>query len=245
MKEQHKNVKSTKKKAEKEKFVPAEPENDFGFVAVAAGNGLKDLFKDLGCDNVVSGGQSMNPSTDDIYEAIMATPAKNVLVLPNNKNIIMAANQAAELTEDKDIIVLPTKTIPQGIVALVNYIPDYTAEENKEAMLAELDSVKTGQVTYAVRDTEIDGMQIRQNDYMGIGDKAILAVGTDLKETTMKMIDAMVDEDSAIVSIYYGADETEEHAQEIGKMIEEKYPDVEVEINCGGQPIYYFVISVE
>ena len=145
----------------------------------------------------------------------------------------------------QDIIVLPTKTIPQGIVALVNYIPDYTAEENKEAMLAELDSVKTGQVTYAVRDTEIDGMQIRQNDYMGIGDKAILAVGTDLKETTMKMIDAMVDEDSAIVSIYYGADETEEHAQEIGKMIEEKYPDVEVEINCGGQPIYYFVISVE
>ena len=136
-------------------------------------------------------------------------------------------------------------TDEQPTLTILNYIPDYTAEENKEAMLAELDSVKTGQVTYAVRDTEIDGMQIRQNDYMGIGDKAILAVGTDLKETTMKMIDAMVDEDSAIVSIYYGADETEEHAQEIGKMIEEKYPDVEVEINCGGQPIYYFVISVE
>ena len=205
----------------------------------------RQIFRGLGADYLIEGGQTMNPSTEDMLAAIDHVNADHIFILPNNKNIIMAANQAAELTEDKDIIVLPTKTIPQGIVALVNYIPDYTAEENKEAMLAELDSVKTGQVTYAVRDTEIDGMQIRQNDYMGIGDKAILAVGTDLKETTMKMIDAMVDEDSAIVSIYYGADETEEHAQEIGKMIEEKYPDVEVEINCGGQPIYYFVISVE
>ena len=215
-----------------------------GVLAVVSGNGWKELYEKLHCD-VISGGQSMNPSVQEISLGIENGHYEKYIVLPNNKNIIMAANQAAELTEDKDIIVLPTKTIPQGIVALVNYIPDYTAEENKEAMLAELDSVKTGQVTYAVRDTEIDGMQIRQNDYMGIGDKAILAVGTDLKETTMKMIDAMVDEDSAIVSIYYGADETEEHAQEIGKMIEEKYPDVEVEINCGGQPIYYFVISVE
>ena len=206
---------------------------------------MNEIFRGLGADYLIEGGQTMNPSTEDMLAAIDHVNADHIFILPNNKNIIMAANQAAELTEDKDIIVLPTKTIPQGIVALVNYIPDYTAEENKEAMLAELDSVKTGQVTYAVRDTEIDGMQIRQNDYMGIGDKAILAVGTDLKETTMKMIDAMVDEDSAIVSIYYGADETEEHAQEIGKMIEEKYPDVEVEINNGGQPIYYYVISVE
>ena len=222
-----------------------EPRKPVGFITVSIGDGMNDIFKELGVDYIIEGGQTMNPSTEDMLTAIDHVNADHIFILPNNKNIIMAANQAAELTEDKDIIVLPTKTIPQGIVALVNYIPDYTAEENKEAMLAELDSVKTGQVTYAVRDTEIDGMQIRQNDYMGIGDKAILAVGTDLKETTMKMIDAMVDEDSAIVSIYYGADETEEHAQEIGKMIEEKYPDVEVEINCGGQPIYYFVISVE
>ena len=223
----------------------AEPKKPMGFIAVSIGEGMNEIFRGLGADYLIEGGQTMNPSTEDMLAAIDHVNADHIFILPNNKNIIMAANQAAELTEDKDIIVLPTKTIPQGIVALVNYIPDYTAEENKEAMLAELDSVKTGQVTYAVRDTEIDGMQIRQNDYMGIGDKAILAVGTDLKETTMKMIDAMVDEDSAIVSIYYGADETEEHAQEIGKMIEEKYPDVEVEINCGGQPIYYFVISVE
>ena len=222
-----------------------EPRKPVGFITVSIGDGMNDIFKELGVDYIIEGGQTMNPSTEDMLTAIDHVNADHIFILPNNKNIIMAANQAAELTEDKDIIVLPTKTIPQGIVALVNYIPDYTAEENKEAMLAELDSVKTGQVTYAVRDTEIDGMQIRQNDYMGIGDKAILAVGTDLKETTMKMIDAMVDEDSAIVSIYYGADETEEHAQEIGKMIEEKYPDVEVEINNGGQPIYYYVISVE
>ena len=229
---------------ENEPEVPAE-EKEMGFISVSIGEGINEIFRGLGVDYIIEGGQTMNPSTEDMLAAIDHVNADHIFILPNNKNIIMAANQAAELTEDKDIIVLPTKTIPQGIVALVNYIPDYTAEENKEAMLAELDSVKTGQVTYAVRDTEIDGMQIRQNDYMGIGDKAILAVGTDLKETTMKMIDAMVDEDSAIVSIYYGADETEEHAQEIGKMIEEKYPDVEVEINCGGQPIYYFVISVE
>ena len=211
----------------------------------SAGEGLSDIFKDLGADEVIEGGQTMNPSTEDMLNAIEKVNAKNIFILPNNKNIILAANQAVSLVEDKNIFVIPTRTVPQGITALINYIPESSAEDNAKRMTEELDNVKTGQVTYAVRDTEIDGMQIRQNDYMGIGDKAILAVGTDLKETTMKMIDAMVDEDSAIVSIYYGADETEEHAQEIGKMIEEKYPDVEVEINCGGQPIYYFVISVE
>lgn len=250
MREEHqeKLIKDAEKAAARQKEQEAEkeePRKPMGFIAVSIGEGMNEIFRGLGADYLIEGGQTMNPSTEDMLAAIDHVNADHIFILPNNKNIIMAANQAAELTADKDIIVLPTKTIPQGIVALVNYIPDYTAEENKEAMLAELDSVKTGQVTYAVRDTEIDGMQIRQNDYMGIGDKAILAVGTDLKETTMKMIDAMVDEDSAIVSIYYGADETEEHAQEIGKMIEEKYPDVEVEINCGGQPIYYFVISVE
>ena len=157
----------------------------------------------------------------------------------------MAANQAATLVEEKEIIVLPTKTIPQGITALVNFIPDYSVEENKDTMMAEIENVKTGQVTYAVRDTEIDGKTIKQNDYMGIGDKSILSVGQDLKATTLEMVDEMVDEDSAIVSIYYGEDVSEEAAEEIAAVIEEKYPDVEVEINNGGQPIYYYVISVE
>ena len=187
----------------------------------------------------------MNPSTEDMLSAIDHVNADHIFILPNNKNIIMAANQAASLVEDKEIIVLPTKTIPQGIVAMVNYIPDYSAEENKETMLSEIDNVKTGQVTYAVRDTEIDGKVIKQNDFMGIGDKEILSVGTDLKATTLEMIDAMVDEDSAIVSIYYGTESNEEDAEAIGTVIGAKYPDVEVEINCGGQPIYYFVISVE
>ena len=233
------------KEEEKEQQKSKEPRKPMGFIAVSIGEGMNEIFRSLGADYLIEGGQTMNPSTEDMLAAIDHVNADHIFILPNNKNIIMAANQAAELTEDKDIIVLPTKTIPQGIVALVNYIPEYTAEENKEAMLSELDSVKTGQVTYAVRDTEIDGMKIRQNDFMGIGDKAILSVGTDLKETTLQMIDAMVDEDSAIVSIYYGADETEEHARELGDVIEQKYPDVEVEINCGGQPIYYYVISVE
>ena len=248
MREEHEErlIKDAEKAAaQQEEEKKDEPRKPMGFIAVSIGEGMNEIFRGLGADYLIEGGQTMNPSTEDMLDAIAHVNADHIFILPNNKNIIMAANQAAELTEDKDIIVLPTKTIPQGIVALVNYIPDYSAEDNKEAMLAELENVKTGQVTYAVRDTEIDGLQIRQNDYMGIGDKAILAVGTDLKETTLQMIDEMVDEDSAIVSIYYGADETEEHAQELGKAIEEKYPDVEVEINCGGQPIYYYVISVE
>ena len=251
MREEHqeKLIKDAEKLAAQQKeepeHKPEEPRKPIGFIAVSIGEGMNEIFRSLGANYLIEGGQTMNPSTEDMLAAIDHVNADHIFILPNNKNIIMAANQAAELTEDKEIIVLPTKTIPQGIVALVNYIPEYTAEENKEAMLAELDSVKTGQVTYAVRDTEIDGMQIRQNDYMGIGDKAILSVGKDLKETTLQMIDAMVDEDSAIVSIYYGVDETEEHAKELGEVIEQKYPDVEVEINCGGQPIYYYVISVE
>ena len=196
MREEHqeKLIKDAEKAAAQQKEQEAEkeePRKPMGFIAVSIGEGMNEIFRGLGADYLIEGGQTMNPSTEDMLAAIDHVNADHIFILPNNKNIIMAANQAAELTEDKDIIVLPTKTIPQGIVALVNYIPDYTAEENKEAMLAELDSVKTGQVTYAVRDTEIDGMQIRQNDYMGIGDKAILAVGTDLKETTMKMIQAL------------------------------------------------------
>ena len=222
-----------------------EPPKPIGFIAVSIGEGMNEIFRELGADYLIEGGQTMNPSTEDMLEAIENVNAEHIFILPNNKNIILAANQAAELVEDKDIIVLPTRTIPQGIVALVNYIPDYSAEENKEMMLSELDNVKTGQVTYAVRDTELDGIKIHENDYMGIGDDSILAAGTDLKQTTLAMIDKMMTEEAAIVSIYFGQDATEEAASEIGALIEEKYPDVEVEINDGGQPIYYYVISVE
>ena len=253
MREEHqeKLIKDAEKLAEKqkeeEKVAPKadEPRKDMGFISVSIGEGMNEIFRGLGVDYIIEGGQTMNPSTEDMLSAIDHVNADHIFILPNNKNIIMAANQAASLVEDKEIIVLPTKTIPQGIVAMVNYIPDYSAEENKETMLSEIDNVKTGQVTYAVRDTEIDGKVIKQNDFMGIGDKEILSVGTDLKATTLEMIDAMVDEDSAIVSIYYGTESNEKDAEAIGAVIGAKYPDVEVEINCGGQPIYYFVISVE
>jgi dihydroxyacetone kinase-like predicted kinase len=206
---------------------------------------MNNIFRELGCDYIIEGGQTMNPSTEDMLNAIANVNAEHIFILPNNSNIIMAANQAAILTEDKDIIVIPTKTVPQGITALVNYIPDLSAEENKETMTAEIANVKTGQVTYAVRDTELDGFTIKENDYMGIGDKTILSVGTDLKNTTIELLESMIDEDSAIVSIYFGSDASEESASEIAEVIEEKYPDVEVEIHDGGQPIYYYVMSVE
>lgn len=221
------------------------PAKEMGFVSVSIGEGMNEVFRALGVDYLIEGGQTMNPSTEDMLNAIEHVNAKTVFILPNNKNIIMAANQAVDLVEDKQIIVIPTKTIPQGITALVNYIPDHSAEENKEQMMAEIENVKTGQVTYAVRDTEIDGKTIKQNDFMGIGDKSILSVGTDLRATTLEMVDAMVDEDSAIVSIYFGSDSDEDSANELATAIEEKYPDVEVEVNDGGQPIYYYVISVE
>ena len=252
MREEHqeKLIKDAEKVAaqqkEEERAAKAEePRKDSGFIAVSIGEGVNEIFRGLGVDYIIEGGQTMNPSTEDMLEAIDKVNADHIFILPNNTNIIMAANQAATLVEDKEIIVLPTKTIPQGITALVNFIPDYSVEENKDTMMAEIENVKTGQVTYAVRDTEIDGKTIKQNDYMGIGDKSILSVGQDLKATTLEMVDEMVDEDSAIVSIYYGEDVSEEAAEEIAAVIEEKYPDVEVEINNGGQPIYYYVISVE
>ena len=260
MREEHqeKLIKDSQKlaaqqKAEEEAYEAAKadektnnmPAKEMGFVSVSIGEGMNEVFRGLGVDYLIEGGQTMNPSTEDMLNAIEHVNAKTVFILPNNKNIIMAANQAVDLVEDKQIIVIPTKTIPQGITALVNYIPDHSAEENKEQMMAEIENVKTGQVTYAVRDTEIDGKTIRQNDFMGIGDKSILSVGTDLKATTLEMVDAMVDEDSAIVSIYFGSDSDEDSANELAAAIEEKYPDVEVEVNDGGQPIYYYVISVE
>lgn len=260
MREEHqeKLIKDSQKlaaqqKAEEEAYEAAQadektnnmPAKEMGFVSVSIGEGMNEVFRGLGVDYLIEGGQTMNPSTEDMLNAIEHVNAKTVFILPNNKNIIMAANQAVDLVEDKQIIVIPTKTIPQGITALVNYIPDHSAEENKEQMMAEIENVKTGQVTYAVRDTEIDGKTIKQNDFMGIGDKSILSVGTDLMATTLEMVDAMVDEDSAIVSIYFGSDSDENSANELAAAIEEKYPDVEVEVNDGGQPIYYYVISVE
>lgn len=222
-----------------------QPKKNMGFIAVSIGEGMNEIFRGLGADYIIEGGQTMNPSTEDMLTAIEHVNADHIFILPNNKNIIMAANQAATLVEDKEILVIPTKTIPQGITALVNFIPEHTAEENKEGMLEEIALVKTGQVTYAVRDTEIDGKEIKQDDFMGIGDKSILSVGQDLKAVTLEMTDAMIDEDSAIVSIYYGSDATEENAKELQAAIEEKHPDIEVEVNEGGQPIYYYVISVE
>ena len=222
-----------------------EPEKEMGFVAVSIGEGLNEIFRGLGVDYIIEGGQTMNPSTEDVLSAVEKVNAKNVFILPNNKNIILAASQAASLCEDKNIIVIPTKTIPQGITALVNYIPEQTPEENEARMSEEISIVKTGQVTYAVRDTEIDDKTIHQGDYMGIGDKTILSVGADKKEVTMDMIDQMIDEDSALVSIYYGDEATEEEAMEFSDQITEKYPDVEVEVNPGGQPIYYYIVSVE
>ena len=222
-----------------------EPRKEMGFISVSIGAGVNEIFNGLGVDYIIEGGQTMNPSTEDMLNAIDHVNADNIFILLNNKNIVLAANQAASLVEDKKIIVIPTKTIPQGITALINFIPDQSAEENAERMTEELENVKTGQVTYAVRDTVIDDKEIKQGDYMGIGDKSILAVGKDIKSTTEDMVAEMIDEESAIICIYYGEEVTEEDANALGAALEEKYPEVEVEIHFGGQPIYYYVISVE
>ena len=224
---------------------PAMPPKDMGFISVSIGEGINEIFTGLGVDYIIEGGQTMNPSTEDMLNAIEKVNAKTIFILPNNKNIILAANQAASLVEDKQIIVIPTKTVPQGITALINFIPDSTPEENADRMNSEITMVKTGQVTYAVRDTIIDDKEIRQDDYMGIGDSGILSVGQNLEATVHDMVGQLIDEESAIVSVYYGADITEEDAEAIGAKIEENHPDVEVEVHYGGQPIYYYVISVE
>lgn len=229
----------------KEAPVSTEPEKEMGFVAVSIGEGLNEIFKELGVDYMIEGGQTMNPSTEDVLDAIAKVPAKTVFVLPNNKNIILAANQAASLCEDKEVIVLPTKTIPQGITALINFIPEQSAQENEARMNEEIANVKTGQVTYAVRDTVIDDKEIHEGDYMGIGDAGILAVNTDIQAVFLDMIAEMVDEDSAIVSIYYGADVTEADAEALSSAVEEKFSDLEVELQMGGQPVYYYIASVE
>ncbi len=220
-------------------------QKEIGFIAVSAGDGLSEVFRGLGADYMIEGGQTMNPSTEDILNAVEKVAADHVFVLPNNKNIILAANQAAELSEEKKVHVIPTKTIPQGITALINFIPEQTAEENEARMLEEIENVKTGQVTYAVRDTVIDEKEIRQDDYMGIGDKTILAVGKDLAQVTLAMAESMIDEDSAIVSIYYGEDVTEDDANAIAQKIQAVRDELEVEVQYGGQPIYYYLVSVE
>ena len=224
---------------------PAEPRKAMGFIAVSIGAGMNEIFKELGADYIIEGGQTMNPSTEDMLNAIDRVNADTVFILPNNKNIVLAANQAKSLVEEKEIIVIPTKTVPQGITAIINFMPDADAKTNEEAMLEEIKNVKTGQVTYAVRDTHIDDKEIHEGDIMGIGDSGILAVGKDLEETTKELIANLVDEDSELISIYYGEEVSEEDAEKFTEEITELYPDVDVDIQFGGQPIYYYVVSVE
>lgn len=222
-----------------------EPAKEIGFISVSVGQGMGDIFRELGADYLIEGGQTMNPSTEDVLQAISHVNAKNIFIFPNNKNIILAANQARDLTEDKNIIVIPTKTIPQGITALISYVPDKTVEQNTEEMMEAMGNVKTGQITYAVRDTRIDDKEIRQGDIMGIGDHGILAVGKEIEDTAVATVQEMTDEDSEIISIYYGADVSAEDAEQLAERLEDMYPDYDVELNEGGQPIYYYVVSVE
>lgn len=218
---------------------------DFGFISVSVGAGISEIFEGLGVDFIIEGGQTMNPSTEDMLNAIEKVNADTVFILPNNKNIILAANQAASLTEDKKVIVIPTKTIPQGITAAINFVPDISAEENFTNMESEAENVKSGEVTYAVRDTMIDNKTIHQGDFMGIGDKGILSVGKALPEVTTRMLEEMVDDDSELISVYYGSDVTEEDAEGLKSLIEQRFPHCDVELQFGGQPIYYYILSVE
>lgn len=222
-----------------------EPRKQTAFISVTIGDGLSELFKQLGVDVLIQGGQTMNPSTDDMLNAIAEAHAENVFILPNNKNVILAANQAQELTTDCNVFVIPTKTIPQGITAVVSYVPDKSPEDNAADMTEEIESVKTGEVTYAVRDTKIDGVEIKSGDIMGIGDNGILALGSDVSDVVMKMLEKITDEDSELISIYNGSDYSDEAAEALCERIQEAYPDVDVEVNDGGQPIYYIILSVE
>ena len=228
----------------------AEPEvpmehKDTGFIAVSIGEGMNEIFRSLGVDYIIEGGQTMNPSTEDMLNAIEKINADNIFIFPNNKNIVLAANQAKELTTDKNVIVIPTKTVPQGITAIINYVPDVTTEENEAVMTEESSKVATGQVTYAVRDTMIDDKEIHQGDYMGIGDKGILSVGTDLQEVAFEMISEIMKNDYELISIYYGADITEDQANELVSRVEEAFGSCDVELQFGGQPIYSYIVSAE
>lgn len=235
--------------AEKQRKEAAEPEEmpkkEVGFIAVSAGDGIQEIFKGLGVDYVIEGGQTMNPSTADMLDAVEKVNADTVFILPNNKNIILAADQASHMVEDKKIIVIPTKTVPQGITAVINYVPELSVEENTDTMSEEIKSVRTGQVTYAVRDTMIDDKEIKQGDYMGIGDSGILSNGTDMMEVTSRMIEDMMEDDKELISIYYGSEVSEETAGELKDRVEERYPRCDVELQYGGQPIYYYIVSAE
>lgn len=251
MREEHqeKLIKDAEKLAaqqkEEEKTKKSEPRKPMGFITVSIGEGLNEIFRELGADFIIEGGQTMNPSTEDMLNAIDQVHADTVFILPNNKNIVLAANQAKALVEDKEIIVIPTKTVPQGITAIINYMPDADAKANEDAMLSGIENVRTGQVTYAVRDTKIDDKEIHEGDIMGIGDEGILSVGTDIHETAKEMLRSLVDEDSELISLYYGEDVKEEEADQFVAEIEELYPDVDIDAHFGGQPIYYYVLAVE
>lgn len=237
--------KETEHKEEAEEEEEEIVNEKYGFISVSAGDGLTEIFKCLGVNYVIEGGQTMNPSTEDMLNAIENVHADNIFILPNNSNIILAANQAQSIVEDKNVIVVPTKTVPQGISALLAYSEEATPEDNFNAMSEEIARVKSGSVTYAVRDTEVDDKVIRQGDIMGIGDKTILSVGQNISEVTKDLIDNLMDDDSELISIYYGNDIEEASAEELAKQIEEAYPDADVELNYGGQPIYYYIVSVE
>ncbi len=242
---QEKLFKEQQLKEQEQKKEPEMPHKEVGFIAVSVGEGMSEIFKGLGADYIIEGGQTMNPSTEDMLNAIDKVNADTIFILPNNKNIILAANQAKTMVEDKKIIVIPTKTVPQGITAIINYVPDMDPEDNAATMECEIKNVLTGQVTYAVRDTMIDDKEIKQGDYMGIGDSGILSVGRDMEEVTFNMIKAMMHDDLELISIYYGSDVTEEAAEAVKAKVEETYPDCDVELQMGGQPIYYYVISME
>lgn len=248
MREEHQErlIKDAEKvAAQQEEEKKNEPRKDYGFVAISVGEGLDEIFKGLGVDYIISGGQTMNPSTEDILEAVDKINADTIFVLPNNKNIILAAQQAESLVEDKKLVVIPSKTVPQGIAAMIGFVQESSVEENKESMIENMSYIKTGQSTYAVRDTVIDDKEIHEGNIMGIGDDGILSVGEDIADTTVDMIREMVDEESEIVSLYYGSDVTEDDANELAKKVEKALPDVEVEVYPGGQPIYYYIASVE
>lgn len=253
MREEHKEklikeaekAEAEKKAAEEAAKKPAEPKKKYGFISVSAGAGLSEIFEGLGVDVVIEGGQTMNPSTEDMLNAIDKVNAENVYIFPNNSNIILAANQAQSIVTDKNVFVVPSKTIPQGITALINFDEAADAESNFENMSSEMKNVKTGQVTYAVRDTSMDGKEIKQNDIMGIGDKTILSVGKDIESTTLDMLSQLIDDDSELISVYYGEDVTDEQINSLTAKLEEAYPDLDLEVHSGGQPIYYYIVSVE
>ena len=237
-------IAAEQKKVEEEKKATM-PHKDTGFIAVSIGEGVNEIFKGLGVDYLIEGGQTMNPSTEDMLNAIEHINADHIFILPNNKNIILAAEQAKELVEDKEIIVLPTKTIPQGISAVISFVAEESVKANEEAMRESIELVKTGQVTYAVRDTSVDGKEIRIGDIMGIGDDGIKAVGKEIEETALQLLESLVDDESEIICLYYGEEVSKEDAEKLTKQVEEKYPDCDVELQYGGQPIYYYVMSVE